>query len=88
MDPERLVSPVELRRCTGERGARMWVAVEGVVYDVTECARWRSGLHEGQHFPGQELTHEFGEAPHGTEVLSHPCVQRIGRLDDKRASLA
>ena len=86
MDPERSVSLAELRRCTGERGAPMWVAVAGVVYDVTECARWRSGLHEGQHFPGQELTHEFAEAPHGAEVLSHPCVRRIGLLKDERAS--
>lgn len=81
-----MVSLAELRRCTGERGARMWVAVAGVVYDVTDCARWRSGLHEGQHFPGQELTQEFGEAPHGAEVLSHPCVQRIGLLKGERAS--
>ncbi len=86
MDPERSVSLAELRRCTGERGAPMWVAVAGVVYDVTACARWRSGLHEGQHFPGQELTYEFAEAPHGAEVLSHPCVQRVGRLEDRRAS--
>jgi predicted heme/steroid binding protein len=86
MDPERVISPAELRRCTGERGTRMWVAVDGVVYDVTECARWRTGLHEGQHFPGQDLTSEFGQAPHGPEVLSHPRVQCIGRLDEKRAS--
>ncbi len=88
MDSERSVSQGELRRSTGERGTRMWVAVAGVVYDVTDCARWRSGLHEGQHVPGQELTQEFGEAPHGAEVLSHPCVQRVGRLKTERASPA
>ena len=86
MEPERRISAAELRRSTGERGARMWVAVDGVVYDVTDCTRWRSGLHEGQHFPGQELTQEFGQAPHGAEVLSHPCVQRVGLLKDNRAS--
>jgi predicted heme/steroid binding protein len=86
MDLERSVSQGELRRSTGERGTRMWVAVAGVVYDVTDCARWQRGLHEGQHFPGQELTQEFAEAPHGVEVLSHPCVQRIGRLQTERAS--
>jgi predicted heme/steroid binding protein len=88
MDPERTVSQSELRRSTGERGTRMWVAVAGIVYDVTDCARWRQGLHEGQHFPGQELTHEFAEAPHGAEVLSHPCAQRVGRLQTERASPA
>lgn len=86
MGGERLITPAELRRSTGERGSRMWVAVDGVVYDVTDCTRWRSGLHEGQHFPGQELTQEFAMAPHGAEVWSHPCVQRVGRLNDDRAS--
>ncbi len=88
MEPERLVSATELQRSTGERGTRMWVAVDGVVYDVTECARWGRGLHEGQHFPGQDLTEEFGEAPHGAEVLSHPRVKRVGLLKDERASPA
>ncbi len=86
MEPERWVSMHELRRSTGERGAPMWVAVDGIVYDVSQCARWRSGLHEGQHFPGQELTQEFAEAPHGVEVWGHPCVRRIGRLKTDRAS--
>ena len=86
MDPERWVSMHELRRSTGERGAPMWVAVDGMVYDVSQCDRWRSGLHEGQHFPGQELTQEFTEAPHGVEVWGHPCVRRIGRLKTDRAS--
>ena len=86
MDPERWVSMHELRRSTGERGAPMWVAVDGIVYDVSQCDRWRTGLHEGQHFPGQELTQEFTETPHGVEVWGHPCVRRIGRLKTDRAS--
>jgi predicted heme/steroid binding protein len=86
MTDDRLIRAAELRRNRGEAGTRMWVAVAGVVYDVTDCARWRSGLHEGQHFPGQELTDELGEAPHGAEVLAHPRVRRVGRLQDEQAS--
>lgn len=85
MNAERWVSPAELRRSNGDGGTRMWVAVDGEVFDVTDCARWRGGLHEGQHFPGQELTPELREAPHGAEVLSHPCVKRVGRLRHDRA---
>jgi predicted heme/steroid binding protein len=69
----------ELRRFDGEDGP-MYIACHGIVYEVTNCPKWRTGLHEGQHFPGQDLTDEFKEAPHKDEVFRHPCVQRIGRL--------
>lgn len=58
----------------------MYVACRGVVYDVTECPKWRTGMHEALHFPGLDLTSELPEAPHGDEVFSRPCVKRVGRL--------
>lgn len=72
----------ELRRANGERGAPRYVAYRGVVYDVGECPKWRRGLHEGLHFPGQDLTAELPEAPHGKEVFERPCVRVVGRLAD------
>jgi predicted heme/steroid binding protein len=79
--PERIVTEMELRRNTGERGTRMWVAHNGIVYDVTDCARWKKGLHENQHFPGQDLTAELEQdAPHTESVFKNPCVKVIGRL--------
>ncbi len=80
MEDERTFTEQELRRLTGERGARMCIAYQGVVYDVSECAKWHTGIHEGLHFPGQDLTSEFPDAPHGLEVFGHPCVKRVGRL--------
>jgi predicted heme/steroid binding protein len=77
MDP---VSEADLREHNGERGARLWIAHAGVVYDVTDCPKWRTGLHEEMHFPGQDLTEELPEAPHGREVLDRPCVKIIGLL--------
>ena len=70
----------ELRRFDGENGRPMYVACRGVVYDVTECPKWRTGMHEALHFPGLDLTSELPEAPHGDEVFSRPCVKRVGRL--------
>lgn len=78
---ERLVSLAELQRHNGERGRRQYVAYRGRVYDVTDCPKWRTGLHEGLHFPGQDLTSELPEAPHGREVFERPCVRPIGRLE-------
>ena len=82
MPPERAVSHRELMRHTGERGTRCWVAHAGVVYDVTDCPKWRTGLHEQLHFAGQDLTRELPEAPHTAEVFDRPCVRRVGRLVD------
>ena len=79
--PDRIVSVSELHRSTGERGTRMYVAHKGLVYDVTDCLRWKSRLHEGLHFPGQDLTAELVEAPHVEEVFKRPCVKVVGRLE-------
>lgn len=77
---DKLVSNMELKRNTGEHGTRMWIAYNGIVYDVTECPKWRTGLHEFLHFAGQDLTSEFPEAPHKLEVFTHDCVQIVGKL--------
>ena len=79
MPDEPTFTEQALRRYDGEDG-RMYIAYQGVVYDVTDCPKWRRGLHEGLHFPGQDLSGEFGEAPHGEEVFAHPCVKRVGVL--------
>jgi predicted heme/steroid binding protein len=78
--PERLISDFELRRNNGERGSRKYIACDGIVYDVTECPKWRADLHEQLHFPGQDLTSELPDAPHKEEVFKHPCVKIVGRL--------
>jgi predicted heme/steroid binding protein len=78
--PERFVTQMELRRNNGDRGSCKWIAFQGVVYDVTECPKWRADLHEQLHFPGQDLSSELPDAPHKEDVFSRPCVKVIGRL--------
>jgi predicted heme/steroid binding protein len=80
LHPEREFSEQELRAYLGERGKPMYVAHAGVVYDVTRCPKWRRGIHENQHWPGQDLTAEMDDAPHTADVFLHPCVKRVGRL--------
>jgi predicted heme/steroid binding protein len=81
--PDKIVTIKGLRRNTGERGTRLWIAYDGIVYDVTDCPKWRSGLHELLHFAGQDLTSEFPEAPHKLEVFKHDCVKVIGKLQNE-----
>ena len=78
--PDRIVTLAELKRGTGERGARKFVAHKGIVYDVTDCPKWRLDMHESLHFPGQDLTGELEEAPHQADVFVRPCVVIVGRL--------
>lgn len=78
--PDRLITESELRRNTGERGSRKFIAHQGIVYDVTDCPKWRLGLHENLHFPGQDLTGELPDAPHKAEVFTRPCVKVVGKL--------
>lgn len=80
--PERLVSLSELRRNSGERGSRKWIACRGIVYDVTDCPKWKPDLHEQLHFPAQDLTSELPDAPHKDEVFHHACVRIIGRFQE------
>jgi predicted heme/steroid binding protein len=70
----------QLLRYNGEDRSEILIAYHGVVYDVTDCPKWRTGMHEGLHWPGQDLTQELAEAPHLAEVFSRPCVRRVGRL--------
>ena len=83
--PDRLVSEMELRRNDGGRGSRKYVAYNGIVYDVTDCPKWRQDLHENLHFPGQDLTSELPDAPHKEEVFKHDCVKIVGRLETQKA---
>lgn len=80
---DRIISISELKRSTGERGSRKFIAYKGIVYDVTDCPKWRLDLHESLHFPGQDLTSELLEAPHNEEVFKHDCVKIVGRLENE-----
>ena len=57
-----------------------YIAYKGLIYDVSACPHWRTGLHQNEHFPGQDLTAELPNAPHGEEVFRHPSIKVIGPL--------
>lgn len=80
MIPARSVSLIELKRNTGERGTRKFIAFNSIVYDVTDCPKWRLDMHEFLHFPGQDLSFELEEAPHEEDVFIRPCVKIVGKL--------
>ena len=77
---DSIVTEMELRRNNGDRGSRKFIVYDGIVYDVTDCPRWRLDLHENLHFSGQDLTSELPDAPHKDDVFSRPCVKIVGKF--------
>lgn len=70
----------ELAEFDGQDGNPAYIAVDGIVYDVTDSNLWQNGEHNGFE-AGRELTQELGEsAPHDESVLERLPV--VGALQD------
>lgn len=68
----------ELAQYNGKDGNPAYVAVDGVIYDVSGSSRWTDGEHNGFE-AGNDLTKEIKEvSPHGVSTLSRmPIVGKI-----------
>ncbi len=69
----------ELKEYNGENGKPAYVAVKGVIYDVTYQAQWGGGTHFGV-VTGVDATEEFNQCHGGEEILAKMKV--IGKLKD------
>lgn len=61
----------------GQDREEVWIAFEGIIYDVSESRLWRDGKHY-EHWAGQDLTEELSDAPHDSKVFEK--LQVIGKL--------
>lgn len=61
----------------GQDKPEIWVAFEGIIYDVTTSRLWKKGMHY-EHWAGQDLTKELEDAPHSQVVLER--FKKTGRL--------
>jgi predicted heme/steroid binding protein len=68
----------QLKQFNGKDGNPAYIAVDGVLYDVTNDRHWSNGTHEG-YSAGKDLTDAIkGKSPHGTSVLDGLPV--VGKL--------
>jgi predicted heme/steroid binding protein len=68
----------ELADYDGTDGKPAYIAVDGIIYDVTNSGPWSKGTHNG-YSAGKDLTKEIKEvSPHGVSKLGN--VEAVGIL--------
>lgn len=77
--PQETFDSARLSQFNGRGGNKCYVAVDGIVYDMTGSSDWRNGVHtpsNGRAVCGQNESDVIGQSPHGKSVLSR--VPTIG----------
>ena len=59
----------ELAAFDGQDGRKAYIAVDGIVYDVTLLAEWGNKMHAGKFPAGKDYSEELKNAPHGVDKL-------------------
>ncbi|MFN8428563.1 MAG: cytochrome b5 domain-containing protein [Spirosomataceae bacterium] len=62
----------------GQDKPEIWVALEGIVYDLGNSRLWKNGKHY-EHWAGQDLTDELKDAPHTATVFEK--FEKVGILE-------
>ncbi len=71
----------ELKAYDGEHGKKIFIAADGIVYDVTQSHMWQEGLHAKRHKAGDDLTEFLKDAPHDASVFDR--VKKVGVLSSE-----
>lgn len=66
----------ELAKFNGKNGNPAYIAIDGIVYDVTWNPAWSGGTHFGM-YAGKDLTKEFSTC-HSKSILS--SLNQVGTL--------
>lgn len=71
----------ELKEFNGKEGKRAYVAVDGIIYDMTDSSLWKDGEHNN-FSAGNDLTEEIKNiSPHGVSTLER--VPIVGKIVEK-----
>lgn len=61
----------------GQDKPEIWIAFNGLIYNVSKSRLWRNGQHY-EHWAGQDLTDELKDAPHSATVFDK--FEMVGKL--------
>lgn len=68
---EKIFTLSELSKYNGKNGNKAYVAVDGIVYDLSTI--FENGIHF-EHFAGEELTNAFYKKHVKSEIIKYPVV--------------
>lgn len=72
----------ELKEFDGQDGKDAYIAVDGIIYDVTDSPLWKNGEHNN-FSAGNDLTEEIKNvSPHGVANLER--VPEVGRIVENK----
>lgn len=77
--PDKTFTLEELSQFDGKDGTQAYIAIDGVVYNVTDAQGWKEGEHEG-YYAGQDLTAAFESSPHKEAILNG--LEIMGKLSE------
>ncbi len=77
MKPLPEITKGQLALRNGQDKPQIWIALNGLIYDMTNSRLWRNGKHY-EHWAGQDLTAELADAPHNENVFDK--FEPIGKL--------
>jgi len=66
---QRTFTLAQLAVYNGNNGVDAYIAVNGVVYDVTDAAEWTNGWHKGMHLAGTDASAAFADSPHSLAFI-------------------
>ncbi|WP_148136155.1 cytochrome b5 domain-containing protein [Candidatus Formimonas warabiya] len=72
----RVFTLEELNKFDGQNGSPAYIAINGIVYDVSKVREWKNGSHQG-FSAGKDLTADF---PHKASILNK--VPIVGKLSE------
>lgn len=79
-EEDLVLTTEELSKYNGKDGNPAYIAVDGVVYNVSDSELWSEGQHNGFE-AGRDLTTELmEESPHGESVIER--LTPVGTLED------
>ena len=70
----------DLEKYNGRDGKPAYVAIQDMVYDLSQSRLWYDGYHMHRHRAGKDLTKEVLIAPHGKKVLHREKIKLVGKL--------
>ncbi len=79
-DTSKIFTEESLKEFNGKDGSDAYIAIDGIVYDVSDEVMWMEGIHQGRFRAGMDLTEDMKKAPHGLSKLKN--LKEVGKYEE------